>query len=57
MNAAGWTRTVKKEFKPQAPTESDIGHRRCFVGLQRLRGAPDQVSVAPVECGTNETPA
>lgn len=57
VNAARRTDTVKKEFQAHAASEADVGHRRCLAGLQRLRCARHQVSVAAIERGANEAPA
>ncbi len=57
MNSARRTDTVKQEFQPHCATESDIGDRRCFIGLQRPRGGAHEAPVAPIERRTNQPPA
>src|SRR3954471_20984810 len=54
MNTGRRTDTVKQEFQPHAATESDIGHRPCFIGLQRPRGGAHEAPVAPIERRTNQ---
>ncbi|BCZ23203.1 hypothetical protein MTY59_30580 [Mycobacterium senriense] len=57
MNSARGTDTVKQDLQPHRATESDIGHHRCFIGLQRPRGGGHEAPVAPIERRTNQPPA